>query len=149
MFRVATRRFAADPTLYSSLQDRNQAKNKINEVMTPQVGEEKVLVRRVKYSGPDSRLLSKVTPCSCSVSLTPPRIRQIRAGGAPSPKCCNLVLREQKCVPPLLPSGNGPGFGDFFCCCFVFFPPPRGESLYEGGRFCLTPAMFAAGNESY
>lgn len=42
--------------------------------------------------------------------------------------------------------GTGHFFGTFLFC-FVF--PPRGESLYEGGRFCLTPAMFAAGNESY
>lgn len=37
----------------------------------------------------------------------------------------------------------------FFFCVFCFVFPLRGESLYEGGRFCLTPAMFAAGNESY
>lgn len=59
-------------------------------------------------------------------------------------KMHHLLLREQKRVPPLMPSGNGQGFFFFFfaLCFFVF--PLRGESLTEGGRFCLTPAMFAA-----
>lgn len=104
-----------------------------------------------KYSGPDRCLLTKETPCSCSVSFTPSHIQQIRAGGVSSPKCCNLFLREQKCVPPPLPSGNRSGIFCFvsYLFFFGFIFPLCGVSLYEGGQFCLTPAMFAAGNESY
>lgn len=82
---------------------------------------------------------------SCSVCFTPSRIQQIRAGGVPSPKCITYSSGSRNVFLLFCLLGTGWASSSFFFFALYFFVfPLRGESLTDGGRFCLTPAMFAA-----